>query len=292
MHVYNEAGELVANLLTAQFQSPVQNFSLSTTSLTSLAETVQVLVGGQSLGQWDGKDTTGTPVSNGNYYIKIDTVDNLGSVTSISQTVLVSRSLQSVTVSLYNESGEVVRHLFYQLEDPSGTNMTNIVLPSTVLAPGGAGGTPSTLSVIVVTTNAPITLTWDGRSDGGAYVSPGHYELGIHWDSGANGSQDFVRSILVTGHPQSAGALIQPNQLDAKNGYWATFTTSDPQVQVLDIKIYTVAGELVAEGNGAPGTLAWNASSSASGIYIALIESWGSNGAFMGRQTLKIAVLK
>jgi flagellar hook assembly protein FlgD len=292
IHVYNEAGELVANLLSGQFQSPVQNFSLSGGPLTTLGGNVQILVGGQVLGQWDGKDTNEVPVTNGKYYIKIDTVDNLGSVTSISQTVMVSRSLQTVTINVYNETGEVVRHLFYELDDPSGTNMTNVVLPSTVLAPGGSSGAPSALSVIVVTTSSPMTLIWDGRSDSGAYVSPGHYELGIHWDSGQNGSQDFVRGILVTGHAGQGSAWIQPNQLNSKNGFLATFQSGDPTVQVLDAKVYTLAGELVTEKKGPVGTTTWDASSMASGIYIALIESWGPAGDFLGRQTIKIAVLR
>jgi flagellar hook assembly protein FlgD len=154
------------------------------------------------------------------------------------------------------------------------------------------GGAPSSLSVIVDTTSAPITLTWDGRSDAGSYVSPGHYELGIHWDSGENGSQDFVRGILVTGHVDSQAPFIQPNKLDGTTGYTATFMSGDPQTQELSVHIYTLAGELVFKDRKAVGALTWDGSSVASGIYIALIESWGSNGVFLGHETLKIAVLK
>jgi hypothetical protein len=62
---------------------------------------------------------------------------------------------------------------------------------------------------------------------------------------------------------------------------------------MLNVKIYTIAGELVQSISGTPGNTStqWTATGMASGIYIAAVEVQDVNGGFLEHQLLKILVL-
>ncbi len=86
-----------------------------------------------------------------------------------------------------------------------------------------------------------------------------------------------------------------PNLLKGSNGpLTTTFHTNSSQNLTLEVSVYTVAGELVAKIQGPSGTnqAAWDASGLASGIYLALVNLTASNGTHLGRQVLKMAVIR
>jgi len=55
---------------------------------------------------------------NGNYYVKVDNIDTFGVVRTTTQEVTVNRSLYKADLTIYNEAGEVVRHLLTYVDDP------------------------------------------------------------------------------------------------------------------------------------------------------------------------------
>ncbi len=299
--VYNEAGELINQIKVVQLSQSVNSLNLQGNAITSLTGTsgkIYIYSQGYLLGVWDGTNSNGDPVSNGVYFIKANSVDPYGVVTTITQQATVSRSLAKISVNVYNEAGEVVKHLLAWVDDPLGAQMNNVVLSSAVLQPGApAGGSqPSTLLIAVQTSGTAVTLSWDGTNDSGAYVSAGYYLLGAHWFDGQGGTSDISRGILVTANGnRSDGTLVaQPNLLTVSTGVTrTTFKYYSSQNLTLRVRIYTLAGELAAETQGNSGTnqATWDASGYASGLYLATADLLSNNGGKVGQQILKIMVL-
>jgi flagellar hook assembly protein FlgD len=136
--VYNEAGELIQSLPVSQYSQSINNINLQSNAITALtgagSESV-IYFDGVPIGTWNGLDSTGTPTTNGNYYVKVESVDPMGVVTTVTQPVNVNRSIYKVTIAIYNESGEVVRNLFAYASNPGPANATQVTLSSSVLAP-------------------------------------------------------------------------------------------------------------------------------------------------------------
>jgi hypothetical protein len=216
-------------------------------------------------------------------------------VKSVVQPVVVTRSLVKVNVAIYNEAGEIVKHLFSYVDDPSGVKMTDVVLSSTVIKPGAGAptGQPTSLQISVMGTGgAPVSLSWDGTSDNGAVVTTGHYQLEVTWNDGMGGLTEITRGILVSGGNLSAGILAQPNILGP--GTTTTlFTASAAGVSRIRAQIYTVAGEWVAKVEGAPGSAqaAWDAQGLASGLYFARVEAFNLTGGLVQSQTLELVLI-
>jgi uncharacterized repeat protein (TIGR01451 family) len=299
--VYNEAGEMVKQILVQQFSQPIDTFTLQTTStITTLkgpGGKIDIYYGGNLIGTWDGTTQSNDPVLNGTYHIKLDNIDRNGAITSVSQEAIVSRKLAKVSANIYNEAGEIVRHLFALVDDPNGSDMTGVVLSSTVVQPGAsAAGAPTSVQAVVQTSGVPVTLAWNGKSDQGTVVTQGNYQIGVHWDDGAGVEQDITRSVLVMGGGAGAGTVVAaPNILTQSTGLTSTtfqITSSNPYT--LNASIYTVAGELiqVAQGNTGSNQVTWDASDVASGIYIAAVELRDAKGGLAGRQILKVLVVR
>lgn len=291
--VYNGAGEVVKQILVETFSQPLVNIQLSSGALIqSLTAQVGIYDDGFLLGNWDGNNQQGLPVSNGRYYIQVENIDPVGNVTSVTQEVTVNRPTASVSVNIYNAAGEVVRHLYGLVDDPGGGSMTSVALSTSVVEPNAAIGTAPTQVVIGIGgPGVPLTLTWDGKNDSGQVVTPGYYLIGVHWDNGQGGSTDITRGIVVENGGSSARVFAAPNLLTASSEP-TTFISGDPNVKTLSASIYTVAGELVTRVEGIPGTgqAIWAPGRAASGFYIAVVTTRDSNGYFLSRQTLKLVV--
>ena len=230
----------------------------------------------------------------GAYYIKIINVDAFGAVTSVVQQAVVSRAVASVSVMIYNAAGEVVRHLYGQTSDPTGSEMSGVVLSSSVLAPAAGKGGPASVEIMVQSSSSPVTLLWDGTNDEGALVSPGHYLVAVQWADGKGGITDISQGVLVTGTQEMGWVSAQPNILHPSSGLaTTTFYCQSAQSFTLRVHIYDVAGELVNGVEGAAGTnqALWNATGLASGLYLAAVDLVDANGGIAGRQILKIVVL-
>lgn len=297
VNIYNEAGEVVRTILVEHTSQPVNNISLSGSVISILqgpGSTVDVYYNNTLLGSWNGLNSNGNPVSNGTYRIQVDNVSPMGTVTSVSQQITVNRAASMVTVQVFNEAGELVRTLYTSQTNPTGTNLNDVVLASNFISPGrNTNGIPTQAQILLQTSSGAISVTWDGMSQGGVYVTPGQYEIDVHWDNGQSSAYDIHRSLLVE-NPVIAGNLVaEPNELKG-NTQTTTFDgTGVAGATIVKATIYTLIGQKVAMVQGPPGTAQaqWNSSGMASGIYLALVEADDSNGNRLLRKILKVMVL-
>ena len=295
--VYNEAGELVKNLWAKQYSLPVNSFTLQGSAITTLngpTGHIDIYTQGFQLGSWDGIGADGTPVSNGVYHIKIDSIDSFGAVTSVIQQATVSRALAKVSIAIYNGAGEIVKHIYALTDDPSGAAMNNVLLSSQVLAPGATSqaGAPVSVQITVQASTFPVTLAWDGTSDSGAFVSDGHYLVAVRWVDGKGGETDISKGILVTGGRLDQKVEAWPNILKAGQST-LTFNYLSLGSYSLKVKLYTMAREWVTSLEGPVGgnQASWNATGCASGLYLAVVDLMDANGGSAGRQILKVVIV-
>ncbi len=300
--VYNEAGELIDQVRVVQLSQSVDSLTLQGDAITGLTGPngqIDIYSQGNLLGIWNGRGFDGNPVSNGVYFIKVNSVDPFGVVSTVTQQATVSRSLAKVSVNVFNEAGEVVKHLLAWVDDPLGTEMTNVVLSSSALQPGApaSSGQASTVQIVVQTSEMAVTLSWDGTNDNGSYVTAGDYLLGAQWFDGQGGTVDISKDILVTanGHRNNGTLVAQPNILTPSKGVTrTTFRYYSGFDLTLRVRIYNLAGELTSQTQGESGTnqAIWDATGYASGLYLAVVDLLNNNGGQMGQQILKIMVLR
>ncbi|HJT24528.1 MAG TPA: hypothetical protein VJ873_08110, partial [bacterium] len=296
--VYNSAGELVATLYTATNMQPVSAFSLgSSDEITTLGGdngAVTVYLSGTPIAVWNGIGALGNPATNGTYYISAQNIDALGNVTTVSKTVTVSRSYAQVVSNIYNEAGEVVRHLYGQAASLPNSAMTDVKLSANAIQPGiGPPSSAASVQILIETSSGAVTLSWDGANDAGAIVTDGVYEIGVHWDNGNGQVQNLTKEISVTGADHLNQVVAAPNVLTGANST-VTFSLRSTSAYTLKVRIYTTAGELVGAATGGEGAnqASWNPSGKASGIYIAVIDLTNPQaGGVTGRQILKISII-
>jgi len=301
INIYNSAGEVIKTMPIESFSTAINNIALSTTNtITTLSgpgSTIDILFNGYVIGIWDGTTSTGVPVSNGAYQIQVDNVNSTGIVTSVSQKAIVNRKLSKVEVDIFNQAGEVVRRLYNVVDNATDSTMTNVSLSTNVMKPnlGGAfaGTTASKLTISVQDSVSPVSLVWDGTTDSGTFVTPGEYEVQVHWTDGNGTTTDITRTVLVLPSASVSGiALAEPNVLTSATTMTTTFdATRVLNAASLKIKIFTVAGELVQSFGSSSNSTQWNASGLASGIYIANMEIDNASGGVINTQRLKILVL-
>lgn len=286
-------------ILVEQRYQPATNINLPSgntiTSLNGAGNSVAIYDGSSLLATWDGTNSSGVPVSNGVYHLQVDTIDSLGVSISVSQAVMVSRAVATVSVSIYNEAGEAVKHLYQLTDDPLGSKMSDVTLSSDVIRPGAtvATGQPASVQVLVQASGSSMALSWDGTSDNGSLVTAGHYQLEVHWDNGQGQVSDITRGILVVSGSIAQSVTAQPNILKPALGMVTLFQVSSDQNLTLRVKVYTIAGERVTTLQGALGTnqALWNAAGLASGLYLAVVEVSNSQGGLIQRQVLKVEVV-
>lgn len=297
--IYNEAGEWIQDLTSFRSTQPVNSLDLiggPISSLTGNGNHIDLYSQGSYLATWNGLNAQGDPLTNGVYQIKVENVDSFGSVTTVTRNAVITRNLARVTVQIFNEAGEVVKHLFAFADDASGAQMTNLVLSGSVVDPHGSGGANGGVTLVVNTSSSSsVTLTWDGTNDVGSLVTAGHYEVMAHWSDGKGGSSDITRGIQVAPHgdPAQNWVWAQPNRLSNASGNPRTVFSSTHSDWSLTIRIYDLAGELVAQRTGLAGTLdtTWDTSNQASGLYLAHVEGRNAQGGLEGAQTLKLLVV-
>ena len=292
--VYNSAGELVDQILVEQTNQPMDSFTLSNngavTSLNGLDNAVTIDGVNGPITVWNGTNANGTPVSNGTYYIKIDNVDPTGNVKTITQAVNVNRTLEQVTVKIYNEAGEVVRTLYSFMDDPGNNLLSNAQLSSNAIQPGSS--TNGNLGILL---SNGVTMSWDGRDDSGQVVTEGQYFVEIHATDGKGGETVITHQVTVLGD-RGAGPLVwaYPNVTDGSIP--VTFSVNAPTPQDLSVRAYTTAGELVKvaltpAGGSNPSQTVWNVQGLASGLYIALLEAKDmATGNLTVRKTIKVVI--
>jgi len=287
--VYNEAGELVKQIAVTQFTQPIPSLQWpSGTTLSDLSQALSFTYLGRLIGQWDGTNSSGNPVSNGTYYVKLDNADASGNVTSLTQQVTVSRTLERVTVNVYNEAGEVVSHLYATVATANSQALSAQISGDT-LSLGGGGGTAS---VITLTLTNGVSLSWDGHSDNGNWVSDGRYFIEVYTVNGAQ-SQAQAFPVNVRGGGGAGGFFAEPNRLDSNQTVTEFRATSTTPLTV-EARVYDIAGERLTTVQGAAGSNAasWNSAGFASGLYLAELEARDAAGNIWGRQVVKVLVVR
>jgi len=291
--VYNESGELVKEIWVKQLSQEIKDFNIATSpTITSVHGQVYVVWKGQQIATWDGTNASGDPVSNGKYYIKVDNTDSLGVVTSVAQMVMVSRSIAKISVNIYNEAGEIVRHLYSYADDPGNVSLADIQLSSNVIRPSEVGGSNGT---VAITSTSGLNLIWDGKSDSGAIVTNGHYQVEVHYVDGKGGEQVITRGLVVQ---SDNAAITDGNVFAGPNIIKGNTNTTLIQVHstgsyTLTARLYDTAGELVrAAVTGATGANAvpMDLSGIASGLYFAVVDVINSQGGIAGHHVTQIVI--
>jgi flagellar hook assembly protein FlgD len=289
--VYNEAGELIKQVQVGNAFSPVQILILSTQVIDSLSQPLIINYGGATPASWDGTGQNGNPVSNGQYYVKVDSADSSGNVNSVTQPVLVNRSLAQFTLNIYNESGEIVRHILAYTQDAGGGVAHSLSLSSDVFSPDSSNGASSSVTVFA---DGQVVGTWDGSTDNGTLVSSGTYFISVHELDGKGDETNITQTLVVLGSGALPNSQVRavPNVIRDSSG--AVFEVNSPQPLTLKATVYDLAGEKVAVREGAPGAgqVLWDASGAASGLYVALVECRTAGGQLARRQALRVVVLR
>ncbi|HEY5039691.1 MAG TPA: hypothetical protein VIJ93_11515, partial [bacterium] len=293
--VYNEAGEMVKEVLIEQLSQAINNINLQPAVITSLHGQIDIYYQGALIGTWDGTNNTGDPISNGIYHIKVDSVDSVGAVQSVTQDATVSRVFYKTTILVYNEAGEVVRHLYTYLDDPGKQAVLSMQLSTAFIVPGATqvGAIPN--QVAITLSNGTIRY-WDGKGDTGAYLENGQYFIEVHSKDGQGGETLVTQRVSLEDFNAASGVgtvIAQPNMIQPGGSTLVTFKTNSAMVLTLQVSLYTLAGELVMTIPGDSGTnqALWDTKGVASGLYLALVESRNASGGLAARQTLKVVVL-
>jgi flagellar hook assembly protein FlgD len=141
-----------------------------------------------------------------------------------------------------------------------------------------------------------VTLSWNGTNDLGTMVTPGQYEIEVHWTDGQGSASNIAREILVAPGSGAEGMVVaRPNQLLASKGVSTTTFDGSGVTNSASLKvcIYTVSGELVkiiTSPLGIP-MVSWNAAGIASGIYVSLVEVFDGNDDMIHQQFVKVLVM-
>jgi hypothetical protein len=234
-------------------------------------------------------------VANGTYYLSVTNTSVLGVVTSTTQQITVNRPLYQTTILVFNEAGEVVKHLYTAEANTENENIVGAQLSSAVIDPGPSS--PGLTGELTITLSNGTTVVWDGTNENGSYVQNGQYFIEINATNGNAGETTITKEVTVSSRLTTTGlgtVTAWPNLINGTNGSWVTqFHSNSAMALTLKVSIYTVAGELIKVVEGPDGTneANWDASGMASGVYIALVELSNPNGGFMGRQTLRLVVI-
>ena len=274
---YNEAGELVGVIAQGLVYSSSINeflFADGAGSINDVNSSIAIVfpddgARGPVTLTWSGTDPNGSPLSNGDYIIRVESVDSVGVATVITGTASILRSESSATVRIYNEAGEIVFSRQYSaisLQQSEVQILGNVVDPS---LPDGSPG--STLDIRLGT----LDVLWSGRDLNGRVLANGEYLVEI---SLQNGSETSVISDTITVlnslHPPDDDIQLNPNPIVGN-------APLDIRVQAGAsggvIRVFTVSGELVARFRFLGDNASWDlrdrqGSLVTAGLYLVLAE--------------------
>jgi uncharacterized repeat protein (TIGR01451 family) len=291
--VYNSSGELIETIVTRNFIQAVGNVQFSSTSITDQNGAVSVFIGGQLIASWDGSNASGNPVSNGVYFLKVENTNPFGFTTTITQNITVNRFLFMVMVNIYNEAGEIVRHLYSKQMDSALGSVQSLQLSGSSLRAGDPTLPNGSVTLQLAFPASTLSLVWDGSNDSGALVTNGQYYVEVLWVDPQAGNRNITQKVAVIQGASGPGygqVFAQPNVLTG--GQTRTvFKLESTYSFTLLVRVYDLSGELVAKAQGAPGRnqVDWDAAGLASGVYIAVVDLSGPNG-LVTRQSTRLLV--
>ena len=308
--IYNEAGELIKTIVGFNASGAINAFDVMGGPITSDQGAVSFFYNNQSLGAWDATNGNGGKVTNGAYTVKIDSTDPYNVTTTVTHTVMVSIARSILTVKIFNEAGEVVKH--FTTEDilnmlanspagaallPSDYNVGSTKLSSTLIQPSYAD--PSNPgNYVTITLGSGRSFTWNGTGDNGKILTSGHYFIEVDSAVQNGAKEETIMGITIQNHGASpiSGFVLVPNPVNMNQNNTAIFQVNVdiPQVDSVHIRIYTIAGELVQilkspAGNATQVSWDLGMTRMASGTYLAVAELY-SNGALVGRKITRAVV--
>jgi hypothetical protein len=247
---------------------------------------------------WYGDNDSGQIVRSGIYYIKFETTDSFGKVTSFVREITVLNPVQQSQLTVFNSAGEAVAHLDLSMFDQQIVDVS--IAKSTVspvLNSGAAGGplfVPGTGVAMTLTDarGAAYSYEWPALNDLGLPVQSGQYHVRLFTiDPGSTLTASLSRSVQVV-HNSSlygiAAPVAAPNP--AVDKLKVFMPVGGPQQLYGVAMLYNLAGEQVASPQGLPaGSTEFDVSRLASGIYVVVVEHWAGN-ARLARTALKVVV--
>jgi uncharacterized repeat protein (TIGR01451 family) len=305
--IFNSAGELVKTLNTYELASAISNFSVVDNVIQTDQDTVKILYQGMTLDAWDGTNIYGNKVSNGTYFIEVNSTDPFGVTTTVTQqaTVLLGSNLMQFMV--FNEAGETVMTLSkQQIESLIGGplqaadyDLGKVTFSTTVITPSYGNPTGKDSSVLV-TLGSGRSFRWEGVNDGGKILTSGQYILTFKSQISGKAEQNVSEQVTVLNANSSPieKVVVKPNPVYLNQTQKVVFavTVNAPQANNVQVKIYTLAGELVGHAlmndTGNLGQVSWDLSgvNIASGMYFADIELREGNQV-LDRKIVKLAIL-
>jgi hypothetical protein len=291
---YNSAGELVKSLYSGAASVLPGQLDLGSASLGLGVGGLQMgfpgtLADGSNVLVWNGKNDGDQDVSGGAYYIKMETKDSFGKVTSVIYAVQVVDASPTQFLAVHNSAGERVR----EIPLPgnlvlNGFKAENEIL---LLGPGSAQGS---MKISLRGAGGSVySADWDGKNDAGSIVDAGVYSLVlISRQAGTETRVDSkgVQVLRAPGGNPALEARLHENPLPPSSPalrlsypHWPGATAS--------AVLYNLAGERVAEGVGYGGGMSIGAGHLSSGIYLLRLEiKDGPSPA--GQATFKAAILR
>jgi hypothetical protein len=228
--------------------------------------------------------------------VKVDSISNMGVDTSVTQPVIVNRTLFKVAVKIYNEAGEVVKTLYVYSSNPVAGTASQLQLSASSIEPTSGpvtGNIPTQLSIGL---NSGTTIVWDGTGNSGGIVPSGQYYIEVSEQNGNGGETVLTGHVIVVSDTANAGMgniTAQPNLLNGVTGYQVNFYSNVPGL-TLDYRVYTTAGELAqrrVRGDAASSYAQWDATGKASGLYFAVVDAYNAQNGLIGYKILKIVVV-
>jgi len=292
--VYNETGELVKQLSVTELSSPVNSIQSGNPTITSLTSSVGVVVDGQQLAAWDGTTQSGMPASNGQYTLQVSSTDPFGVTTTVSEQVTVTRNLAKIQVNIYNEAGEIIKHLYSYVNDPNNMALSNFQVSNAFIQPVSGTPIPGANNTLTITAANGVSIVWDGTTDSGTLATSGHYIVEVVMANGAGSETVFSKGIVVqAGHGSGANGTVQVGPNILKGGVTTTTVSINSSLNLtLTIHMYDVAGELIRTTQGAAGSnqASLDASGLSSGLYLVVTDLTDANGHFVQKQISKLLI--
>jgi len=310
--VYNSAGELIKDYPAFELDSSISNFTIVNGNITTDSQSVSILYNNISVGTWDATTNSGDKVSNGTYFIKIDSTDPFGVTTTVTKnvSVLIGRNVLSATV--FNEAGEAVKH-FSQSDlqaliagsssslMASDYDVAQVRLSNDVIQPDYTGSTAGN-KVLTITMGSGRIFTYNAVGDSGSILTPGTYYIQFKSEVQGQPDQEISLTFRVEGSANGiSGVVLAPNPIRVSQLQqipYFNINLGAVDVRSTSVKIYTIAGELVTKSPlmndaGNPTIVHWDVAQEniASGTYIAVIDLYSSNG-FIGRKFLKVVLIR
>jgi uncharacterized repeat protein (TIGR01451 family) len=305
--IYNGAGELVKTIASFETTFPISGFTVVGGVITTTQGVAQFYYNGVLAGSWDATAVSGQKVTNGEYLVKINSTDPFGVTTTVTHDVSVDITASTLQMAVYNEAGEAVKTFTQQqlaalltggsiLSADYNVGMAKI--SSQTIDPT-YGNPTSANNLLTITLGSGDSLTWNGRGDNGSILAPGVYFLEIQSLVPNQAPQEITMEIRVIANSSNSvsGIVLAPNPVRLSQTTQAKFLINDPNLQFdsAEVRIYTLAGELVATLESQPGNpsaVVWNLSGGgvASNAYLAVAELH-SNGGLVGRQIIKVVVI-